>query len=100
MPLIRPKLHGRVIERIPVAQNKVIQWVCDRCEAQELRPQTPESEFKDRPALSLEFNGQITSWLDLCESCSKTVGNYIANILKAKKKGSEDEPLPTTTPRP
>lgn len=91
--LRRPYLQGRLVEELPMAQNKVIQWVCDRCEAQELRPDTTSANTDGAADLYLVFNGQTTRWSDLCDSCKKTVSNYVANILKAKKKGSEEEPI-------
>lgn len=99
MGLERPLLYGHPIKGLPVAQAKVIQWVCDRCETQELRPYQAESDYKTVPVLTIEFGGQITRWSDLCESCTKTVSNYLANILKAKKgKGPEEpDPLPSPT---
>ena len=106
-PLPRPKFAGRIVKEFPVPLKKVTECECDRCHRKwwvEGDPKTPrvrgqlfipEGEEPDGeppeggallPGVVLGLGG-VTYEIDfevLCASCTRTVRNYIAGILRIK----------------
>ena len=91
MIVSRPTVDGKPIGRLVMSGIMVMKYECQRCPRvwyEDLQTTTiTESSKPAPPCLSVHFTPDSTDirWDVLCDSCVKTVGNYVKALVKDLK---------------